>query len=190
MAHPAEKAGHFTYGDYCDWPEDERWELIDGVAYAMTPAPSRLHQDFVIDLGAQIHGHLKDRGCKIYVAPFDVRFPHSDEADAQIDTVLQPDVAVICDPSKLDDKGCRGAPDWVIEILSPSTAARDMIQKRGVYERHGVREYWIVDPTNRLLTIYRLEAGSFGKPDIRPLTDKVPSAVLEGLEIDWSRLAS
>ncbi len=186
MARAAIKTGQFTYGDYCGWPDDERWELIDGVAYDMSPAPSRAHQDFVVGLIRQISNFLDDKPCRVYVAPFDVRLPDADETDEHIQTVLQPDIAVICDESKLDDKGCRGAPDWVIEILSPSTAAKDMIQKRANYERHGVREYWLVHPLDHVLTIYRLEDGAFGKPEIQVTEGNTPVAVLEGLEIDWS----
>jgi Uma2 family endonuclease len=103
-----------------------------------------------------------------------------------VDTVVQPDVAVICDPRKLDDKGCRGAPDWIIEILSPASAAHDQIRKRVLYERHGVREYWLLHPVDRVLTIYRLgEDGAFGKPDIRTLEEPTPVGVIAELAIHW-----
>lgn len=186
MTQAAIKKGRFTYADYCTWPDDERWELIDGVAYNMTPAPSRIHQDFVVELIRQIQNFLDDKPCHVYVAPFDVRLSDADEADQPIQTVIQPDIAVICDESKLDEKGCRGAPDWIIEILSPSTAATDMIQKRALYERHGVREYWLVHPTDRVLTIYRLEDGTYGKPDVQATEGTTPASVLDGLIIDWS----
>jgi Uma2 family endonuclease len=186
MPQAARKIDYFSYGDYCQWPEGERWELIDGEAFAMAPAPTRLHQEFVVALAAQIHPHLEGTGCRIYVAPFDVRLPRKDEADARVDTVVQPDVAVICDPSKLDDKGCRGAPDWIIEILSPASAAHDQIRKRALYERHGVREYWLLHPVDRVLTIYRLgEDGTFGKPDIRALEEPTPVGVIAGMAIHW-----
>ena len=184
-------ASHFTYGDYCQWPDDQRWELIDGVAFAMAPAPTRLHQDFVVEFAAQIHPQLASSNCRIYVAPFDVRLPKGDEADARVDTVVQPDVAVICDPSKLDDKGCRGAPDWVVEILSPSSAVHDQIRKRALYERHGVREYWLLHPIDRVLTIYRLgEQGAFGKPDVVELEGTTAVSAIAGLEIHWPEIPS
>jgi Uma2 family endonuclease len=188
MGQPAVKVGRFTYGDYCTWPDEERWELIDGVAYAMSPAPPRGHQEVVVELVTQIRVFLRGKPCRVYVAPFDVRLSDQDEADAQVPTVVQPDLAVICDPAKLDARGCRGAPDWVIEILSPSTASKDWIQKRHAYERHGVREYWLVHPVDRVLTIYRREGDSFGSPDIQAIEGSTVVQVLEGLVIDWDAM--
>jgi Uma2 family endonuclease len=147
----------FTYADYRGWQGDERWELIEGEAFLMSPAPSWPHQRLLVALAGQIYATLEGKTCQLAVAPFDVRLPRSDEADDQIDTVLQPDLAVICDPTKLDRAGCRGAPDFVIEILSPATSVRDQIAKRDIYERHGVRELWLVDPDTRALTLYRLD---------------------------------
>lgn len=186
MPQTATKVGHFSYGDYCRWPDDERWELIDGEAFAMAPAPSRLHQDFVVELTAQIHPKIAGTGCRVYVAPFDVRLPKGNEADEQVDTVVQPDLAVVCDQAKLDESGCRGAPNWIVEILSPRTAAHDQIRKRALYERRGVREYWLLHPVDRILTIYRLsEDGAYGRPDILELTGTTAVTALHGVEIDW-----
>lgn len=186
MSQPAPRIDVFTYGDYRHWPDEERWELIDGQAYAMSPAPTRLHQEFVVELARQIGNALQHHPCRVYVAPFDVRLPRRNEADDQVDTVVQPDVAVICDPRKLDDKGCRGAPDWIIEILSPASATHDQIRKRALYERHGVREYWLLHPVDRVLTIYRLgEDGAYGAPDIRALDEPTPVVAIPGLEIHW-----
>ncbi len=176
----------FTYGDYLRWIGDDRWELLGGEAFHMSPAPSRLHQETVVGLLSQIAAFLRGKPCRVYVAPFDVRLPQADEADEDIETVVQPDLAVICDASKLDDAGCRGAPDWVIEVLSPSTAARDQLQKRDVYERHGVREYWLVDPDEGTVTLYCLGSdGRFATPAHRKAEGKTPCGVLPGLAIDW-----
>ena len=120
----------------------------------------------VATLTIAIGSHLKGSRCRVLPAPLDVLLPKADEADEQVDTVVQPDIVVLCDTSKLTHHGVRGAPDWVIEILSPSTAGRDQREKRELYERHGVAEYWIVAPTERLLWVYRLEAGVYGKPAI------------------------
>ncbi|WP_133512216.1 Uma2 family endonuclease [Candidatus Thiosymbion oneisti] len=189
MAQIAYKPSRFTYADYCTWPDEERWELIDGEAYAMSPAPARIHQEVVVELVRQIgnflQGGLQGDRCRVYVAPFDIRLPHRDEVDAAVETVVQPDIAVICDPSKLDEKGCRGAPDWIIEVLSPATAAKDQIRKRALYERHGVREYWLVHPTDRVLFMYRLGADGYGKPDILPTVDSCTPAAIPDLVIDW-----
>jgi Uma2 family endonuclease len=176
----------FTYGDYLTWPEGERWELIDGIAYAMSPAPSRSHQDWVGSLYRQIADFLDGNPCRVYIAPFDVRLPERSEADAEVVTVVQPDLSVICDPAKLDEAGCRGAPDWIIEVLSPGTAAKDQIVKKALYERHGVREYWLVHPVDHVLSRYRLESDGFGAPRIDETIGTTTVDVIEGLVIDWS----
>lgn len=183
LRHPAER---YTYGDYQTWPEDTRYELVDGVAYAMT-GPSRRHQEIVGNLFVQLANALEGRPCRVYVAPFEVRLPKADEADALVDTVVQPDLSVFCDRTKLDERGARGAPDWVIEVLSPATAGHDQIVKRRAYERAGVREYWLVHPTDRIVTIYWLTDGAYGRPDIYELTGSTASQVLPELAIDWDR---
>jgi Uma2 family endonuclease len=129
MGLPLRDAHRHTYGDYLGWPEDIRYELIDGEAYLMAPAPSPAHQRLVLELARQIADAPEGGPCEVFVAPFDVRLPHADEADEQVDTVLQPDLTVVCDPKKIDERGCRGAPDWVIEVLSPATAAHDQTKK-------------------------------------------------------------
>jgi Uncharacterized protein conserved in cyanobacteria len=179
---------HYTYADYLQWPNEVRYELIDGQAYAMAPAPTRLHQEVVGELFRQIADALESGPCRPYLAPFDVRLPRGDESDDDVDTVVQPDMAVFCDPAKLDERGARGAPDWVIEVLSPATASRDQIVKRALYERVGVREYWLVHPTDRLLMIYLLEGGSYGKPIVQELREHTACHVLPQVVIDWARV--
>ncbi|HLA35466.1 MAG TPA: Uma2 family endonuclease [Rhodocyclaceae bacterium] len=186
MGLPKKNEERYTYADYVGWPEDVRYELIDGCAYAMSPAPTRRHQDLVLEIARQIANALKGAPCRPYIAPFDVRLPHANEVDDAIDTVVQPDISVICDPSKLDDRGCRGAPDWIIEVLSPSTAGHDQIVKRALYERAGVREYWLVHPVDNVVTIYLLENGSYGKPAIQALSGTSTSTLLPRLVIDWT----
>lgn len=180
----------YTYHNYLSWPEDERWELIDGMAYAMT-APMRIHQKVVSELGRQIGNYLQGKTCEVYVAPFAVRLPQNNEADEKVDTVVEPDISIICDPNKLDKYGCRGAPDWIIEVLSPSTTFKDMHTKRNLYEKVGVREYWIVQPTESWVMIYLLDAqGQYGKPELFKLDDASPVAIFSELTIDWSFLQS
>ena len=175
----------FTYGDYLTWPEEERWELIDGVAYNMTPAPSPNHQLILGEIARQVNNFLLEGICLAFLAPFDVRLPEAAEGDEAITNVVQPDLSILCDLAKLDDKGCRGAPDMVIEIISPSTAAKDQIQKVALYEKHGVKEYWLVHPTDRLVTVRLLGAeGRYGPPRIHEATGTLPVACLPGLEID------
>jgi Uma2 family endonuclease len=179
---------YFTYADYCRWSEDERWELIHGAAYAMT-APLRIHQKIVSEIAGQLSPYFRNKPCEFYVAPFDVRLPKTHEADEQVDTVVQPDISVVCDESKLDDKGCRGAPDWIIEVLSPSTALKDMNTKRDVYQAHGVREYWLVHPTERWLMVYRLNAQSaYSLPEMFALDKATPVGIFEDLSIGWDFL--
>jgi Uma2 family endonuclease len=177
-----------TYREYCTWPEDVRYELIDGQAYAMSPGPSRRHQETIVEVLRQLADALEGTGCRVYVAPFDVRLPRGSEKDDDIDTVVQPDLMVVCDRAKLDDRGCRGAPDWVIEVLSPSSAGHDQILKRAVYERHGVKEYWLIHPVDQVVTVYRLVDGAYGKPDIYELKDTLACGILPEVVIDWARV--
>lgn len=172
MGLPNEQSSGFTYADYLTWPEGERWELIEGVAYSMSPAPTRSHQRILLHL-ARVIGAITDAGpCETYLAPFDVRLrepaphPAAGSADEATTTVVQPDISVFCDPSVLDERGADGAPDLVVEIASPSTMYKDQTQKLTLYERHGVREYWIVNGEARWVMVYRLGAdGRYGKPD-------------------------
>ena len=159
------KAGTFTYAEYLTWPEGERWELIDGVAYAMVPAPSISHQRASRAIFHQLFQALEGGPCEVFYAPIDVRLPKSGSSHDEVDTVVQPDIVVVCDESKLDDLGCVGAPDLVVEVLSPSTALRDRRDKLALYERHRVPEYWILDPANCTLAVYALGAdGRYGAP--------------------------
>jgi len=181
---------YFTYGDYSQWSEDERWELIDGQAYAMS-APSRRHQEIVLELGRQIANYLKGKSCKPYIAPFDVRLPKNNEQDNKVDTVVQPDISVICDKNKLDDKGCRGAPDWIIEILSPSTATRDMDIKRQLYQQYGIKEYWIISSTEKWGMKYILnEHQIYDQPTIFSLSETTPVSLFPDLLIEWDFLSN
>jgi Uma2 family endonuclease len=148
----------FTYADYKEWEldEGERYELIYGEAFAMA-APNVKHQSILMELANQFYNYLKGKPCKIFPAPFDVRlFYEEDESD---DTVVQPDIMVICDKNKIGPEGCRGAPDMVIEILSPSNTAIEMGRKFELYRQAGVREYWVVDPENNRITAYCFNKG-------------------------------
>jgi Uma2 family endonuclease len=183
-----EKNRGFTYKDYIQWEDDQRWELIDGVAYNMTPAPSPRHQEISAELMRQLTNFFLDKQCKVYAAPFDVRFPENKEADENIKTVVQPDISVVCDLKKVDKKGCRGAPDLIIEIISPFTARKDLKEKLFLYERAGVKEYWIVEPVDRILMQYKLENNirRYGRAVIFSDEDKITAAIFPDLEIDLS----
>lgn len=177
-----------TYRDYASWPEQTRYELVDGIAYAMGPAPTRRHQEVTGELFRQIADALEGSPCRLYIAPFDVRLPRAGEADDDIDTVVQPDISVICEKSRLDERGCRGAPEWIIEVLSSGTASHDQIVKRALYERAGVREYWLVHPLDKLVIIYLLENSVYGKPAVQELAGASSATVLPGIAIDWARV--
>lgn len=180
---------HFIYSDYKSWDDTERWELIDGRAYCMSPAPNRIHQKVLGNMYYYIKNYLLDKSCEIYASPFDVRLPKGREGDDEVDTVIQPDLVVVCDQDKLDDAGMRGAPDLTLEVLSPSTSARDNIEKLRLYEKHGVKEYWIVHPTDKIVWVYTLlDNGEYGRPDIYDDHSTIPVGVLPGLEIDMSRV--
>lgn len=182
MAEPQIKQDRkYTYKDYLTWPEDERREIIDGVAYDMAPAPLRFHQRISIKLAYQFEDYLKDKTCEVYDAPFDVVF----EEDEYTDTVVQPDIAIICDKSKLTDNGCTGAPDLIVEISSPSTARKDLKEKFSLYERTGVKEYWIVHPTDKTVLVFKLgENNEYGKVERYDSEDSIKVGIFEDLVID------
>lgn len=184
------KTGHYRYSDYLNWPETTRYELIDGEAYMMAPAPDLAHQDVAGEIFRQIANALDGKPCRPFIAPVDVRLPKHDESDELIDTVVQPDIFVVCDSNKLDRRGVRGAPDWIIEVLSPSTASRDQIKKRDLYERAGVREYWLVHPADRILTVYSLIDGEYGKPELYELQGETAAGLFPDIVIRWDELAA
>ena len=152
----------------------------------MSPAPGSRHQDVSRELLVIFAQHLKGKSCKVYDAPYDVRLPEKDNtSDNYIETVVQPDIVVVCDRSKLDEKGCKGAPDLVIEILSPSSAGNDLTVKYDLYERHGVKEYWIIHPAEMTLFVYHLsDSGSYGAPERYAGVDKVAVLLLGDLVVD------
>lgn len=187
MAVPEKKSDYkYSYADYLSWPDEERWEIIDGVPYNMSPAPNPRHQEILVELTRQIANFLRKKYCRVYAAPFDVRFYDADEAsvdDDKLTTVVQPDIAVICEPEKIDERGCKGAPDICIEILSESTSYKDQTVKLKLYEKHGVKEYWLVNPGNGTIVVYSLKEGSYGKPAYYMKDDVVETPVLPGLRI-------
>ena len=198
MSDPVRKDDRrYTYRDYASWPEGERWELIDGVAYSMSPAPGTNHQRLSGRLFASIHNWLSGHPglCEVFAAPFDVFLPADpDGDDDDVDTVVQPDVAVICDPGKLTPKGCRGAPDLVVEIVSPWTSHKDQVLKHELYARHGVREFWVVDPGNRYVRIYRQDPTTatrrFDEPATITESGYVDTVVLPGFTFGLAELFS
>jgi Uma2 family endonuclease len=180
---------YHTYSDYLTWSRDYGDELINGTAYVREPpSPSWWHQGVVVELCRQIANALEGKPCQVCVAPLDVRLPKSTEEDDQVDTVVQPDVLIVSDLKKIDARGVRGAPDWVAEVLSPGTARHDQTVKLAAYERAGVREVWLIDPVERKLTIYQLEAGKYGRATPLELKGRTQLTAVPGVTIDWARV--
>lgn len=184
MGLPAEKE-YYTFADFLEWDESERYEIIYGEPYMMA-TPLRVHQDVVGELFSQIKEYLKDKPCKVYVSPFGVRlFETKNDDPRDVDTVVEPDLSVICDPNKLDDRGCKGAPDVIIEVLSPSNARRDRFVKYNLYQRAKVREYWIVDPTEKTVEVFLLDENGYLKlSEMYNAADTAKITVLDDCPID------
>jgi Uma2 family endonuclease len=183
-----EEGRHFTYADYKAWEldEGERFELIEGTAYAMA-APNDFHQAISGEIFRQIANYIRGKPCKVRAAPYDVRlFYAEDESD---DTVVQPDISVICDEKKRGPEGCRGAPDLVVEILSPANIAEEMVRKFNLYMKAGVREYWIVAPKTKTIQSFVLENGAY-TGTVYNANAVLPSAVLAGLSITLDEVFS
>jgi len=156
-----DRTQQYTYADYLRWQIEDRLELIRGYVFEMA-SPNRRHQRILGNLFVNTANYLKGKTCEVYQAPFDVRLPrHNRKADEKVFTVVQPDLCVICDPEKLDDAGCIGAPDWVVEVLSKGNSKKEMKAKFAAYEEAGVREYWVVQPEYSNVLVYALENGRF-----------------------------
>jgi Uma2 family endonuclease len=175
----------FTYSDYLSWNEDESWEIINGDAYDMSPAPPTIHQLISGELYLQIGNQLKGKPCRVIPAPFDVRLPLGNERQEDIENIVQPDISVVCDKTKLDNKGCLGAPDLIIEIISPSSSRKDRMEKFFLYERVGVKEYWLVPPGDKIVEVFILGPdGKYGRPDIYSESDTVRLNILNDIKVD------
>lgn len=179
------KKALFSYRDNQTWNKDERWEIIRGEASLMTPAPPRRHQEISVELARQFSNFLLGKTCRVYTVPFDVRLDDELKKDEDIHTVVQPDISIVCDPARLDEKGCLGSPDLIVEILSPATSRRDWKDKFSLYEEFGVREYWIVDPAPQTVVVFSLGAdGRYARPIVYTEEDRISVILLEGLVIE------
>jgi len=175
----------YTYADYLTWPEDERWEIIDGIAY-MQAAPSPIHQEISGGIFAQLHNYLSGKPCRVYHAPFCVKLTNGDEKkNDDINKVVEPDITIVCDKSKIDEKGCNGAPDMIVEIMSPSSIKQDRFIKFNKYEKAGVKEYWIVEPEGKIVSVFVLQENQrYGRPEIYTEEDKIKVSIFPDLTID------
>jgi Uma2 family endonuclease len=181
---PTAYGNHYTYADYLNFTFDEMVEIIKGKIYRMSPAPTSLHQMVSRNLCGMLYNHLKGKKCQMYNAPFDVILPVKGKDFMQSDRVVQPDIVVICDTEKIKERGCFGAPDFIIEILSPHTTKKDIQTKYELYEESGVKEYWIVEPINLTVEVFVLEMDKYKRIATYVEDDRVPCHTLPGLEID------
>lgn len=175
----------YSYADYLQWTFEERLELIKGKVFKMTPAPNLYHQDISAIVFTEIFNYLKGKPCKTYAAPFDVRLPRkSEHSDEKIYTVVQPDICVICDLTKLDKQGCIGSPNIVIEILSPGNNQKELRSKYEVYEEAQVEEYWIISPQDESFLQYTLSGDKYVPSRLMTIGDTVTTPILPGFELD------
>jgi Uma2 family endonuclease len=184
MSNPDEKKQH-TYLDWLSW--DGAWELINGKAYNMSPAPTALHQFVVGELHFALRTHLQNNGYFVFVAPFDVFFSESEQYDTP-DHVTQPDLSVVCSKNQISKNGCHGAPTMIIEVLSPSTALKDFNEKFNLYQKFGVQEYWIVDPGNRTVHVYALQEGLYQVRDLYTEQDSMRSNMFKDFRLSLGKL--
>lgn len=181
--------GNYSYADYLTWTMDEVVELIKGKVFKKAAAaPGRTHQRISMHLGSELFQFLKRKPCEVFHAPFDVRLPIKSQKNSEIDTVVQPDICVICDLKKLDEAGCIGAPDLVVEILSPGNTKKELKLKYEVYLESGVKEYWVIYPVEQSMLIYTLENGVYKASRLLASGDKLESKVIPGFSLDLDEL--
>jgi Uma2 family endonuclease len=178
-----EKNKKYTYADYLTWSEEERWEIINGIPY-LQAAPTWQYQAVLLELARQFANYLQDKSCRVFTAPFDLRIPEANEKDEETTNVVQPDIIIICDNSGLKKTGYYGVPELIIEVVSPSTGQKDKIEKFNLYEKAGVKEYWIVEPDEKVVMVFTLEEGRYGRPQMYSEEDKVKVSIFDDLVID------
>lgn len=176
--------GSYTYADYLIWEMDEMVELIRGKIFRQAAAPRVIHQRISGKIFNKLYNFLEGKSCEVFSAPFDVRLPVASKRNEDIDTVVQPDLCVVCDAEKVDERGCLGAPDLIIEILSPGNNKKDIKLKYEVYEASGVTEYWVIHPDERTLLIYTMYVGKYRSSRLFTLGDRVSSQAVPGFELE------
>ncbi|CAI3562025.1 conserved hypothetical protein [Clostridium neonatale] len=177
----------YTYDDYLKFADNEIVEIIDGRISAMSPAPSRIHQELIMEISAEIRNYIKSNNgkCKVSPAPFDVVLVSENQNATDSKNIVQPDISVICDKSKLTDKGCTGSPDMIVEIISPFNPSNDYVRKLNLYEQFKIKEYWIVNPMKKNILVYTLTDNGYNMPDMYTFNDKVKVNIYNDLEIDF-----
>lgn len=188
MSYPVRKQEQkYTYVDYLKWDQEERWELLDGVPYNMSPAPSRKHQECVGELYRRFANYLEGKKCRAFISPFEVcLLVNGASIDEEIENVVQPDVLIVCDEQKLNERGCKGSPDLVVEVLSPATAKKDRNEKLKLYEQAEINEYWIVDPVHETIEVLILRDGKYGHAETYSNVDELSVGIFEDLIINLS----
>ena len=179
---------NFTYADYLNFTFEEMVEIIRGKVFRMSPAPASSHQMVSRNLFGKLFIFLQGSSCQLFSAPFDVILPVKGKDFMQSDKVVQPDICVICDPTKIKEKGCFGAPDWIIEILSPQTTKKDLQIKYEVYEESGVSEYWIVDPRTKIVEVFFIVNGKYQRMGAYVDFDLVRCNLFRNLEVDLTEI--
>lgn len=183
--------GYYSYADYLTWPMDLVAELIQGRLFKKAAAaPNRIHQRVSLKLSVKLYQFLEGKTCQVYEAPFDVRFPKDSKEDHQIFDVVQPDICVVCDPSILDQRGCIGSPDLIVEILSPGNSKLELKQKFDLYESREVKEYWIIQPEHQTITIYTWVNGTYLPSRLFTTGDVIESQVVKGFKLDLEEFFS
>ncbi|RBQ02903.1 Uma2 family endonuclease [Pedobacter miscanthi] len=184
MVNEVDFSAHYSYADYMRFEFEERLEIIKGRIFKMSPTPSRIHQGVLTNIFGPIYSILRGKPCHVYTAPFDVRLAKKTKSDKEIFTVVQPDIVVVCDQDKLDKRGCIGAPDIVVEILSPGNCKKELINKYEVYEEAGVKEYWIVSPVYKTFFRYILDdQGKFQSTKLLTEGEEVTTPILPGFKL-------
>jgi Uma2 family endonuclease len=180
----------YTYADYLQWKFKERVELFKGRIFKMSPGPNTKHQQVSVVLLGELYDFLKTKWCRVFSAPFDVRLPvKNKKKDSEITTVVQPDICVICDESKIDERGCCGAPDLVIEILSPGNSKKEVRLKFELYQEAGVKEYWIINPVEENLVVYIMNASDeYEGGKMYAGGDRIKSFAIKGFEIEVNEI--
>jgi Uma2 family endonuclease len=186
MAIPNNIDRKYNYADYYKINDDKRREVINGVIYLMSPSANRKHQRISGNFYGMFWNYLRGKKCEVFHAPFDVLLPKEGETQETASNVIQPDILVVCDKNKLDSKNCKGAPDLIIEILSPSSGKHDTITKFKLYEHHAVKEYWVVDPVHQIVNRFHYDENSkeYKKPDSFSRDDIITPTIFPDLQIN------
>ncbi len=187
MAGSAKRKKQYSYADYLTWENDQRCEIIDGDVFAMN-SPGSSHQRIVREISTQLAVFFAGKECEVFYAPLDVIFCSDARTDSEIRTVVQPDIMVVCDRAKIEERGIIGPPDLIVEVSSPSTASHDNIRKRALYEREGVDEFWIVSPGDRLVRVYKRSAGRFNVEEVFDDEAVITVERFPGLSIDLKKV--